>query len=367
MAIRRRIRNLLSEIEAELIEMLPETAQAAHVDEPIYLLILCYIDTTTDEHSPFVAIVPERVRQRAIKRTGAEASRMIWFPRQLLGGSSALIREQSLENPALQAKIETCYELLTENSSDDDDITLLPFREMFWRVARTLNERDWRGILNTTDDFVVAASDWSGFWSQEDLSNSLPSRNRHLLESRKLLFYQRTAEEIAEEQRQLETVMAELSSKTTKERIIFWIDELHLLSTEKTCLLSERGWTEKVALHQLQALGTVAIIPLLDLAEQLDAMPEVVEDQSSTAAEVLSAVFSTIEDIGRADAIVERRLRAMLASACKSNQNQPTWRDTPFLCAYALSRLFGYPWPSRDYNHVLADADSYISVPLKTQ
>jgi hypothetical protein len=368
MTTRHNVRKLLAEIEPGLVRTFPLAARAAQVAEPVYALIHCYIDSTTDECTPFVVVVPERVRQRALERKGADASWLIWSPHQQLGGSAGLIRQQSLHDVSLQAKINACYKLLARGKASDDNVLLKPFREMMWRVAHALNERDWRGILDTTDDFAVVASDWSGFWVKEDATKSLPLKKRRLLESRRLFFQEETEEEQAEFQRQFDAAEATLSSRTERQRIAFWIRQLDLLSAGKPCLLTKRRWNESVALGRLEAIGGAASLPLLDLAVRLDAMPEETDGQESTASEVLAAVFSTVGDIGRADSTVETRLRAMLAAACKANRGRPRWSRTPFLCAHCLSELFdGYPWPSTDHANVLMDAEEYLSAPLRAK
>lgn len=361
------LNKLLTEIESELVRLFPEAARAARVVEPVYALILCYIDTTTDDYMPYVVVCPERVRRRAMARKGADASWMIWSPIQNFSDSAPLLKQQYLEGTALQLMIRACYKLLTDASNEDDDVQLRPFREMMWQVARILNDRDWRGVLDTTDDFVVIASDWSSFWAKEDATNSLPPGKRRLLEDRRLFYHEPTEQERAEFQQQLGAVEAKLASQTERQRIAFWIHELAHLAAGEDCLLARRRWNESVALGRLAAVGQSASLPLLDLAARLDTMPDNIDGLRSTASEVLEAVLSTVGEVGRADTKVEARLRALLAASCRANQGQEKWSRTPFCCASSLWKLYGYPPPSTDRGGVLCDAELYLSAPLRAK
>jgi hypothetical protein len=365
MATTPKLRKLLSEIEPELIRAFPLAAKAANISEPVYALILCYIDTTTNDYTPYVEVAPERVRRWAIERKGEEASWLIWRPRQELGGEGNLPKQQYVQGASLKTKIQACYKLLTAASNDDDDVQLRPFREMMWRVARTLNDRAWSGILNTTDDFVVVASDWSSFWTKEDATNSLPPNKLRLLQTRRLFYHERTDEELADFQGQLSELEAKHSTETEGEQIAFWIDQVTQLAAGKPCLFREKGWSVSVAFERLKAIGLAASMPLLDLAVKVGAMPQQANGQRSAASVALEAVFSTVADIGCANPVIEKRLRTLLDAACKANQKRETWSRTPFLCAYCLARLFDYPWPSTDHANVLSDVDKYLSAPLR--
>ena len=336
--------------------------------EPVYALILCYMDATNGFPMPYVLVVPDRVRQRAFERKGVQASWMIWSPIQMLSSLTGPIKQQDLECHWLDLMIRACYKILTDASNEEDEVQLRPLREMMWRIARKLNSLDWTGVLETTDDFVVFASDWSGFWVLEDLKNSLPAEKRRLLESRRLLFYEETTGEKAEFDRQLAAVEGKLAGLTERRRIAFWIHELAHLAAGEDGLLTRRRWNESVALSRLRATGGAASLPLLDLAVRLDAMPhQSFDGQPSTSSEILEAVFSTLDDIGRADLKIETRLRKLLTDACKVNQGRERWTRTPFCCASSLWKLFHYPPASTDILNVLCDAEKYLSVPFKAK
>ena len=174
---------LLAEIEAALPKRILSTAWAIAPDEPVYTVIVCYSDNTSNQHMPLVMVAPERIRQWARKH--ACVSQDIWKPHVELSGSAKLLKTKFLQDPEVQTRIAACYDELTAPGNADESILLLPFRQMMWRVANTLNAMDWKRVLQPTDDFVVIASDESGFQVQEDARNSLPEGKRLLLESRR--------------------------------------------------------------------------------------------------------------------------------------------------------------------------------------
>src|SRR5258708_888307 len=112
MATEPMVTKLLAEIESELLRAVPLAVQAAKVSEPVYAVILCYIDTTTNDYMPFVVVCPERVRQWAIERKGNDASWKIWSPVQELGSVTALPKRQYLQGEGLSFRIRACYKLL---------------------------------------------------------------------------------------------------------------------------------------------------------------------------------------------------------------------------------------------------------------
>lgn len=61
-------------------------------------------------------------------------------------------------------------------------------RNLFVRVARDLNDHDWKGILNTTDDFIVFAKDYESHTDIAiDIRACIPEAKLHMLEEKGLL------------------------------------------------------------------------------------------------------------------------------------------------------------------------------------
>jgi hypothetical protein len=365
-----RMDTLLADIETGLVRLIPAAIKKHRISSPAYAVFLCYIDTTTDEHMPFAVVGLDSLRQYALERRGESASFDIWRPFQELVARKNELIHVKLTDSALAKKVERCYRLLDKApgaDTVDDNVRLLPFRRAMRNVARRLNGQSWSDVLPTTDDFVVVATDWSGFWVGDDVPRSLPDDRRELLESRKLLFHEVTEEDRQRTRQKLDVVRAKLEVYSEQQRIKFWIQEIRKLARDQAGLLRQQHWTEKIALAELATtFGQAAVLPLLDLAKELDALPHERNGQPSVSAEVLRAVMSTIEDIGFADTEVERRLRDLLATSCRASESRRTWTLTPFLCASVLARLIdGYDWPSRDMDDVLTDWQSQVRAPYR--
>lgn len=63
----------------------------------------------------------------------------------------------------------------------------MPFRAALHDAARELNALDWSGVLPHSDDFVVLAADYIGYWLEEDMAASIPEGRLAVLKSRGLL------------------------------------------------------------------------------------------------------------------------------------------------------------------------------------
>jgi hypothetical protein len=360
---------LLAQIEAALIELIPAALKEKRISRPSYAVFLVYMDTTTNEYTPYLLVAMDALRQYALERRGESASFYIWRPVQELHYRKNEFFEVALTDRTLSKKVDKCYRLLSEApgaDTVDDNVSLLPFRRMMRNVARQLNSYSWSDVLPTTDDFVVVATDWSGFWVGDDVPRSLPDDRRELLESRKLLFHEPTEEEQELKRRRLDAVRKKLEIYNEPQRIKFWIQEVRKLARGQQGLLRDQHWTEKVALAELGTFKESAAIPLLDLAKELDALPHEQDGQVSVSAEVLGAVFDTIREIGFADAEIEHRLRDLLAASCRANESRTRWTNTPFHCADALASLIdGYDWPSRDMDDVLTDWQDQMRAPYR--
>lgn len=389
--------SLLAEIETSLLTLIPRSLKVVKQSQPAYALFLCYIDTTTDDHMPYLIVAGEGARQWAIERRGADASYVIWNPQQELTDCGNFIQKVTLDAPQIKALIERCYDELTDvDDYGDDDVGLLPFRQMMWRVALSLNDVNWRDTLETTDDFAVVASDWSGFWVGKDAKESLPAAKLKLLKSRKLFFHKPTKAELAALKQERDAAFQKIETLSLNDQISFWIREVSQFAQGKPCLLRDNKWNEEVALARLRDHGTASVSPLLDLAAELDVMPHGLRNRKSLSASILGAVFGCINNIGWAQmevekkvrenlaascdpnkpkhkwtrplcasAEVERRLRKILADSCEANKTSQEWNRTPFLAASVLTSLFGEPYgfASMSFYGVLTDWERWVAAP----
>lgn len=352
---------LLAELEVALPKLIQSTARSIAPAEPIYAVIVCYSDNTSAEFMPSVIVSPEAVRQWAKKYGAVDYD--IWKPQVELSSDGSFKRDW-LKHPAVQKKIVTCYDILTEPGNQDDSVLLLPFREMLWRVARNLNQQDWKAILQPTDDFVVIVSDESGFTVEEDARESLPEQKRLLLESRGLFFTPyKEDERDAETRRIREELASHLTTFTPQEQVAFLINQLDLIGRDQDGAVAET-W---VILQKLQDLGKMAVLPMLDLAQKLSHLPQRQGKQPSAAAVLLPGVMDSMARIGDKSLIVERRLRGLLEESVEINSSLEKWNRMPFQCAQALRTLFDYPWPTQGWEHnQLCRIEEYLDVPYKS-
>jgi hypothetical protein len=116
--------------------------------------------------------------------------------------SSVWLPQQSIDTPfpgypfpkhlceEVASESNECYSILTAGLDlppADEGPLLMPFRAALHQVARELNLYDWSGILLRSDDFIVLASDYIGYWLEEDMTASISTKQLAALKSRQLL------------------------------------------------------------------------------------------------------------------------------------------------------------------------------------
>jgi hypothetical protein len=209
---------LLNILEKRLIDDIPKGVKGMKVTEPVYGMFLMYFDGRFDEFTPHIWIVPVSKRVELIAKfhdemryyqesvnkpiPGAdfEAHKGILEAFRLadvLGGyyfsptSFDTPFEYHPPEPQIRKMCQASYDLIFASDSDaslDDEWAIYkPFRDMMCRVARRMNEHDWTGVLNRTDDFVAFAVNATEVGAAADFKNSVPYDRRLLLRSRKLI------------------------------------------------------------------------------------------------------------------------------------------------------------------------------------
>ena len=328
----------LDDIQAKLLKRIPTAVSDLKVQDPAYALILCYLDSTTDFFTPYVIIALESARKHALREEPDEASSYIWSPHQAFMPPEHP-PEIWFEDAMLGAKCTACYDFLLDRIQNlSEKEVLRPFREMMHRTAAALNRLDWREYLQPTDDFVVIASDWTGYWVQEDARASLLPHQIELLESRELFFNGPAERAMAEFLRKIAELKAEIRSRPLDDQIRYWMSQLRAVINEDSCDLKVLKCDWSVALDQLGEIGPRAVIPLLDLVQDhLDA-------ERGIRDSVRYQALITVREIGYAAPAVHRRLRHILEQSCRMNEGQSVWQMTPGHCAWCLHVLFdGYP------------------------
>ena len=183
---------LLAELETTLVGSIPRSVERMHIGDPVYCLFLWYYDTSVFEpYTPLLGIGLDSLRQACLAKYLDDPNDRIWRPQQTIEAPfpGFPFPRADCDGPDIAKKCNECYRLMdaifgSDEPLEDEGPMLLPFREMLWRVAQKLNRRDWSGILKTTDDFVVLAADYIGYWLAEDMEHSVPVEKLTLLKSR---------------------------------------------------------------------------------------------------------------------------------------------------------------------------------------
>lgn len=358
--------SLLRTIEDTLIQTIPQTVKRLAITEPVYAVVIAYMDLTTDEYTPFFLVAPEKLRREWLQREGqTEGSWMIWFPPHLV----ERVRETTTEGPQLREHCHACYEILSRNldSGDELNVALLPFRTMMYRVCLALNRLSWSDFLNVTDDFVVSTSDWTGYRFGDDSRASIPSAKRELLESRKLFFYVDPHDPWNIANSRYED-FKKGNRQSLDAEYQFWIEQLkHLLAGDPGYVKSVSTFA-LISLQCLKELGPEVPVEILRLAARFadkDVGRESLHSSGSSTECAFAEIFRTVEDMGRADPVVEALLREILEKSARANVGQKLWSGVPISSARTLSQLFNrYPEPQLGSDLAVLNVDELLSVPI---
>jgi len=191
--IHARLSKLLADIRRKLTSQVPDLVQSFRIRSPAYCLFIWYQDLSVDEYAPVVGVTPVELRdaclaEKDLSKIGGDALDAIWRPQQCITGPYPGGAYPTGFCKDVSAESNECYSILcTDDTPADEGPALMPFRSALHQVARELNAFDWSGILPLTDDFVVLATDYIGYWIQEDMLASIPEKQLQMLISRGLL------------------------------------------------------------------------------------------------------------------------------------------------------------------------------------
>jgi hypothetical protein len=176
------LKHLLQEVEDILVAEIPPTIQAAKVPEPVHALLLQYtgVDTDLDGYAPPMYLPSDNLRRRLLEEHEKDRT---WYPWavQEWEGEPGVVR-LGCENAALDEKLHLIFQLTVVQASPTN---YGPVRKMFQRVCARLNALEWRGILKTTDDFIVIPYDPHGEMDLKvDLKTCVPVERLRLLMDR---------------------------------------------------------------------------------------------------------------------------------------------------------------------------------------
>jgi hypothetical protein len=176
------LKSLLREAEELLVADIPKTLRAAKVRETVYALLVQFtgVDTDLTGYPPPLFLPTEDLRRRLLETRGKEAAWYLWAVPEWESDPGAV--RVVCKSPALDEKLHLIFQLTVVQASPT---RYGPVRKMFQRVCASLNALAWKGILRTTDDFVVFPFDTHGeLNSTTDVKASVPVEKLRLLMNR---------------------------------------------------------------------------------------------------------------------------------------------------------------------------------------
>ena len=160
-----------------LIDLIPRTVAKAKIKEPAYCLALAY-DVGDGEIPPILGVGLECERRKWMAAKGREAKSLVWNPRKFSRYKDGTL---DFKGPDLEHESEKFLQMVLMKEA-----LHIPQR-LLNAVAADLNRRSWKGILPTTDDFIVCAIDLDGDDLKKNLKEGVPEKKLKLLKSRRLI------------------------------------------------------------------------------------------------------------------------------------------------------------------------------------
>jgi hypothetical protein len=171
---------LLRQAEDLLVAEIPRAIRAAKAREVVYGLLVQFtgVDTDLGGFAPPLFLPTEALRRRLLAGHPKDADWYPWAVPEWENDPGAV--RVTCHNPTLDEKLHLIFQLTVVQARGYG-----PVRKMFQRVCARLNARSWKGILKTTDDFIVIPFDPHGeLDARVDLKASVPVEKLRLLMDR---------------------------------------------------------------------------------------------------------------------------------------------------------------------------------------
>jgi hypothetical protein len=172
------LKSLLRDAEEMLVAELPKEICQAKVRKTVCGLFLQFsgVDTDLTGFAPPMFLATPDVRERLFVKHGGDAALLFWGVVEWQEDPEVI--KIDCHDSALDEKLRLIFQLTVVQASPTN---YEPVRKMFQRVCARLNALSWKGILQTTDDFVVAPFDPHGEMdSNADLKASVPAEKLRL-------------------------------------------------------------------------------------------------------------------------------------------------------------------------------------------
>jgi hypothetical protein len=174
------LESLTEQMRATLLKLIPDAVKRAKIRKPAYCLAIAY-DTGNDELPPLLGVGLEEERAAWMASQPKAARDMMWNPDEFKHYAKGPL--DLTDVPGLADDSQKLLQMVLMKEA------LWVPRRLLNEIAAELNERSWRGILPTTDDFIVYAVDVDGDDDslKKNLKAGVPEAKRKLLRSRKML------------------------------------------------------------------------------------------------------------------------------------------------------------------------------------
>jgi hypothetical protein len=171
------LESLTAAMRRKLLDAIPKALQKAKIKQPAYCVAIVY-DTDNDELPPLLAVGLDAQRQAWLADDARGAKALMWNPGDFERYETGTI---DLAAPNLEEESQKLLQMILMKEA-----LWIP-RRLLNEVAAELNKRSWRGILSTTDDFIVFAVDVEGVDLKRNLKDGVPEPKRKLLKSRRMM------------------------------------------------------------------------------------------------------------------------------------------------------------------------------------
>lgn len=148
------VQALARTIREHLMRVVPKIVAKAAIKRPVYCLTLAYDGEGNGVVPPSLAIGLDSERKKWIRTKGKAAKEFIWNPAEF-----RIYETEKTVLPTDKKFEQACdwYNQLLEKKGSEK-----PARDLLNQVATDLAKLNWKGKLNTTEDFIVFAVDYEG-------------------------------------------------------------------------------------------------------------------------------------------------------------------------------------------------------------
>ncbi|MEO0475758.1 MAG: hypothetical protein AAF085_07295 [Planctomycetota bacterium] len=338
MLTKAQVKKNLKEIEAYLIERVPEMVKAKSVDGPVYVVLLCYHDLTVEEYTPVLIIAKQSIRDNHEDQVKQDSGRAGWVPHIEFYESDDVF-EIRLEDEAFSKLCNDVYETISDDWEDQDEEEVIrPFRKSMYKASKALNKLDWSAYLEVTDDFVVAVTDYVGHLVDEDIPASIPRKKRKILDIAGWF-----GEPVPPGRHPFFVLTDEINAMPVDQRIIRLIEMLEKMHRDEKTGPFDGDTSQAVKL--LSECKKPAQVPMIRFVEGHIGETHISYEKRKSNLRQLNHILGMMPWVDGVDPQIESLLQSIIRKSLPEAE-QPLIRGTANRAALHLHSHFeGYPEP----------------------